>query len=121
MSSSSPPARPGDPSWPGLERDDPGLSRDRTALAWTRSALNIAASGTLIARAGFAARLDAVGLASAIAMATMALLTWRHGQTINRDRRRAGTLPSQQPWALGLLTAATLLTAAVAIVVTIAI
>ena len=81
----------------------------------------MAASGTLIARAGFAAHLDALGVASAVAMATMALLTWRHGQTIYRDRSRAGTVPRQQPGAFGALTAATLLTAAVAIVVTIAI
>ena len=51
----------------------------------------------------------------------MALLTWRHGQTIYRARGLADTFPQRQPGALGALTAATLLTAAVAIVVTIAI
>jgi hypothetical protein len=102
------------------ELDDPGQARDRTRLAWTRSALNMAGSGTLIARAGFAAHLDALGVASAIAMATMALLTWRHGWAIYRDRGVAAAFPHHQPGALGLLTAATLVTAAVAIVVTIA-
>jgi uncharacterized membrane protein YidH (DUF202 family) len=110
-----------DPPTPDPELNDPGLARDRTALAWTRSALNMAASGTLIARAGFAAHLDALGVATAIAMATMALLTWRHGQKIYRARGLASTFPPQQSGALGALTAATLLTAAVAIVVTIAI
>jgi uncharacterized membrane protein YidH (DUF202 family) len=104
---------------PGV--NDPGLARDRTRLAWTRSALNMALSGVLIARAGFAAHLDALGLASAIAMATMAMLTWRHGWAIYRKRGVAGTLPHRQPGALGLLTVATLVTAAVAIFVTIVI
>ena len=103
------------------ELRDPGLARDRTRLAWTRSALNMAASGTLIARAGFAAHLDALGVATAIAMATMAVFTWRQGQTIYDGRRLAARFPHDQQSALGLLTAATLLTAAVAIVVMIAI
>ena len=121
MSSSGSQTSPGDPPGPGPELHDPGLARDRTALAWTRSALNLAASGTLIARAGFAAHLDALGVATAIGMATIALLTWRHGQTIYRARGLADTFPQRQPGALGALTAATLLTAAIAIVVTIAI
>jgi uncharacterized membrane protein YidH (DUF202 family) len=103
------------------ELGDSGTARERTRLAWTRSALNMAASGTLIARAGFVAHLDALGVASAIAMATIALLTWRHGQAIYGDRGLAGSFPHHQPGALGLLTAATVLIAAVAIVVTIVI
>ncbi|MGB0091289.1 MAG: DUF202 domain-containing protein [Solirubrobacteraceae bacterium] len=121
MSPSGSQTSAGDPSPSGPELDDPGLARDRTALAWTRSALNMAASGTLIAHAGFAAHLDALGVATAIAMATMALLTWRHGQMIYRARGLAGTFPHQQPGALGALTAATLLTASIAIVMTITI
>lgn len=100
---------------------DPGGASERTALAWTRSSLNMAASGALIARAGFTANLDALGIATGLAMATMAYLTWRHGRTIYRQRGRAGAFPHHQPGALGLLTTATLFTAAVAIVVTIAI
>jgi len=99
----------------------PGLARDRTALAWTRSALNMAGSGVLIARAAFTANLDALGVASAIAMAIMALLIWSHGQTIYRQRGVAGTFPYHQPGALRLLTVATVLTAMVAILVTVAI
>jgi hypothetical protein len=80
----------------------------------------MAVSGTLIARAAFAAQLAALGVASAIVMATMAVLTWRHGRVIYGERGRAGAFPHHQPGALGLLTAATVLTAVVAIVVTIA-
>lgn len=103
------------------ELTDPGLARDRTALAWTRSALNVAASGALIARAGFTAHLDALGVTSAVAMATIAVMTWRHGQSLYRDRIGPVMPPLRQTVALGLLTAATLLIAAVAIIVTIAI
>jgi hypothetical protein len=63
--------------------------------------------------------LDALGVASAIAIAAIALLTWRHGQAIYRDRSPVGTYTDHQPGALGLLTAATLVIAAVAIIVTI--
>jgi len=99
----------------------PGLASDRTALAWTRSALNIAGSGILITRAAFTADLDALGVASAIAVGVVALLTWRHGQTIYGDRALEGTLAHHQPVALRWLTAATLVIGVVAIVVTVAI
>jgi uncharacterized membrane protein YidH (DUF202 family) len=99
----------------------PGLARDRTALAWTRSALNMAGSGLLISRAAFTANLRTLGVASTIVTAIMALLIWRHGQTIYRQRGLAGRFPYHQPAALGLLTVATVLTAVVAILVTVAI
>ncbi len=110
-----------EPSKAALELSDSGLARDRTALAWTRSALNMAVSGTLIARAAFTAHLSALGIASAVAMAMMALLTWRHGQAIYRERRHPGTSPRVQASEFALLTVATLLTAAVAILVSIVI
>jgi uncharacterized membrane protein YidH (DUF202 family) len=110
----------GDPAL-APELQDPGRARERTALAWTRSALNMAASGTLIARAAFAARLDVLGVAGAIAMATLAWLTWRHGREIYYGRELSGAVTHPQTRALGLLTAATLLIALVAVVVTIAI
>lgn len=81
----------------------------------------MAASGTLIARAAFAARLDALGVASAVAMATFAWLTWRHGRVIYFGRQTGGEFSRPQTHALGLLTAVTLLVATVAFVVTIAI
>jgi len=81
----------------------------------------MAVSGTLIARAGFAAHLAMLGLASAIAIAALSLLTWRHGQAIYRERRRPGIPAQIQTGELRLLTAATLLIAAIAIVVTTAI
>jgi uncharacterized membrane protein YidH (DUF202 family) len=111
----------GDAATTPPETDDPGLARERTALAWTRSALNMAASGTLIARAAFVGHLAALGVVSAIAMATLAALTWRHGRVIYHDRREPGMPPHLQTAAFGLLMAATVLIAAIAIVVTIAI
>jgi uncharacterized membrane protein YidH (DUF202 family) len=99
---------------------DPGLARDRTALAWTRSALSLLASGTLIARAAFVANLVALGIASGAAMAALALITWRHGRAIYRVRALTGPHPHHQTGALGFLTAVTLGTAIVAVVVTVA-
>jgi uncharacterized membrane protein YidH (DUF202 family) len=103
-----------------LELDDPGLSRERTALAWTRSALSMAASGTLIARAAFVGHLGALGVAAVVAMATVSALTWRHGQVIYRERHHAVMPPYAQTSAFGVLTGATVLTAAIAVIVTIA-
>jgi hypothetical protein len=80
----------------------------------------MAGSGILIARAAFVANLDALGVTSAIAMAVMALLTWRHGQAILGDRALAGARSLYQPAALRMLTAGTVLIGAVAIVVTVA-
>ncbi len=100
--------------------NDPGFARDRTALAWTRSALNMAVSGTLIARAAFAAHLAVLGTASAVAMAMMAMFTWRHGQAIYRGRRDPGASPRLQIRAFVLLTVATVLTATIGILVSIA-
>ncbi len=97
------------------------MATDRTALAWTRSALNMAASGTLIARAAFAAGLDVLGVACAVAMATSAWLTWRHGRVIYYGRQMAGQFTRPQTHALALLTGATLLVAGLAVAVTIAI
>jgi hypothetical protein len=98
--------------------DDHGLARERTALARTRSALNIAASGTLIARAAFVEHLSVLGVVTAVAMATLSALTWRHGQVIYRQRHPPGMTPHVQTSALGLLTAATVLIAAIAVIVT---
>jgi len=100
--------------------DRPTLAPHRTALAWTRSALNMAGSGILIARAAFMADLDVLGVICAIAMAVMALLTWRHGQTILSDRGLAGARSDHQAAALRRLTAGTVLVGVVAIVVTVA-
>jgi uncharacterized membrane protein YidH (DUF202 family) len=111
----------GDAATPPPATDDPGLARERTALAWTRSALNMAASGTLIARAAFVGHLAALGVVIAIAMATLAALTWRHGRVIYHERREPGMPAHLQTVAFGLLMAATGSIAAIAIVVTIAI
>lgn len=100
---------------------DPGLARDRTALAWTRSSLNMAASGTLIVRAAFTARLDVLAVVIAVAAAVLAWLTWRHGRVIYFGRQTVGEFTRPQTRAVVLLTGATLLIAIVAIVVTIAI
>jgi hypothetical protein len=80
----------------------------------------MAGSGILIARAAFMANLDALGVISAIAMAVMALLTWRHGQALLGDRGLAGARSRYQPAAARMLTAGTVAIGAVAIVVTVA-
>ena len=106
---------------PPPDTDDPGLARERTALAWTRSALTMAASGVLIARAAFVGHLAALGVVSAVAMAILSALTWRNGQAIYRERREPWMPQRLQTTAFGLLTAATVLIAVIAIVVTVAI
>ena len=98
---------------------DPGLARDRTALAWTRSALSMLAIGTLIARAAFEADLDAIAVIAAIATLALALVTWRQGNSLYRERAVKSSEPHHQPGALGFLMSTTLLIAVVALVVTI--
>ena len=97
------------------------MARERTVLAWTRSALNVAGSGTLIARAAFAANLDAIGIACALATAVLAFTTWRHGRMLYRIRELPEEASQPQTVACGRLTAATLLIGAAATAVTIAI
>ena len=107
---------------PPPDTDDPGLARERTALAWTRSALTMAASGVLIARAAFVGHLPELGVVSAAAMAILVRARrGGSGQVIYRDRREPWMPQRLQTAAFGLLTAATVLIAAIAIVVTIAI
>jgi uncharacterized membrane protein YidH (DUF202 family) len=98
---------------------DPGLARDRTALAWTRSALSMLVIGTLIARAAFEADLDVLGVIAALGTLALALLTWRQGNVLYRERALASSQPHHQPGALGVLMSATLVIAVVALVVTI--
>jgi len=106
---------------PPPDQDDPGLARERTALAWTRSALTMAASGVLVARAAFVGDLPELGVVIAVAMATLSVLTWRNGQAIYRERREPSMPQRLQTTAFGVLTVATVLVAATAIVVTVAI
>ncbi len=81
----------------------------------------MAASGVLIARAAFVGHLAWLGVVSAVAIGTLSALTWRHGQFIYRERRERAMPQHLQTAAFGLLTAATVLIAAIAIVVTIVI
>ncbi len=81
----------------------------------------MAASGVLIARAAFVGHLPELGVLSAVAMAILSALTWRNGQAIYRERRQPWMPQRLQTAAFGLLTAATVLIAAISIVVTIAI
>jgi uncharacterized membrane protein YidH (DUF202 family) len=98
---------------------DPGLARDRTALAWTRSALSMLAIGTLIARAAVEANLDVLAVIAGIATLTLALVTWRQGNSLYRERAVSSSEPHHQPGALGFLMSTTLLIAVVALVVTV--
>jgi len=98
---------------------DPGLARDRTALAWTRSALSMLAIGTLIARAAFDADLDVLGVIAALGTVGLALLTWRQANVLYRERALDTAEPHHQPGALGVLMAATVVIAVVALIVTI--
>ena len=50
----------------------------------------MAAIGTLIARGAFEGHLDALGVASAIALAALSGLTWNRGRIIYRERREPG-------------------------------
>jgi len=81
----------------------------------------MAGSGVLIARAAFTANLDLLGVAIAIAIAALAFLTWRHGRVIYERRRRPGMASALQTREFTFLTTATVLIAALAIAVTIAI
>jgi uncharacterized membrane protein YidH (DUF202 family) len=100
-------------------RFDPGLARDRTALAWTRSALSMLAIGTLIARAAFEGDLDVLGVIAAVGTLALALLTWRQGNVLYRERAVDSSQPHHQPGALGFLMSATLVISVVALIVTI--
>jgi uncharacterized membrane protein YidH (DUF202 family) len=120
LSSGGPPDPTGQPVAPHAAAAR-GLAGERTSLAWIRSAIGLAAIGVLIARAAFNAHLDVLGVLFAIGMATIAALTWRHARSADRRRAPADEQSVPRPQALGLLTAATVVTAGVALVVTLAI
>ena len=113
------PARSSIGTSPNATQFDPGLARDRTALAWTRSALSMLAIGTLIARAAFEADLDVLAAIAALGTLALALLTWRQGNALYRERAVDSSQPHHQPGALGFLVSVTLLIAFVALVVTV--
>lgn len=76
-------------------------------------------SAVLIGRAGFTAHMEAVGLITGLMMTLVAWFTWLYGHTIYQERRLSTAHTRHEPAALALLTAATMLTAAVAIVLTV--
>jgi hypothetical protein len=80
----------------------------------------MAGNGVLIARAAFTAHVVALGVAIGAVMSVIAVAAWRHGLETYSDRRLQSAGVRHQAEALRLLTAATLLTATVAIVVTLA-
>lgn len=98
---------------------DPGLAGDRTALAWRRSALSMVGTAVLVGRAGFTAHLEAVGLITGLIMTLVAWFTWLYGHTIYQERRLSTVHTHHQSTALAILTAATMLTGAVAIALTV--
>jgi putative membrane protein len=105
----------------GAELDDPGLAPERTALAWTRSALSIAAGGALIARAWLSAHQDVLGVVVAIVTVVVTLAVWHHGQETYAEPGLLPASPRRESAALAGLTTATLVTALLAIIVTLAV
>ena len=103
------------------ELNDPGQARERTSLAWTRSGLSIAVSGALIVRACLSAHHDALGILIALIMTILTLLIWRHGQTTYAEPGPSDAVRARQNGVLAGLTTATLFTALVAIIVTLAV
>jgi uncharacterized membrane protein YidH (DUF202 family) len=101
--------------------DDPGLARERTSLAWTRSGLSIAASGALIVRGCLSAHLDALGIVIAVVMAIVAVVVWRHGQQTYAEPGLSAPDRRRQSRVLAGLTIATVFTALLAIIVTLAV
>jgi hypothetical protein len=101
--------------------DDPGLARERTGLAWTRSALSVAASGALIARACLSAHLDVLGTLIAILMGVLTLVVWRSGQETQAEPGPPDAVLRRQAGALAGLTTVTMVTALLAIIVTLAV
>jgi type VI protein secretion system component VasK len=81
----------------------------------------MAASGVLIARAAFVGDLPVLGVVSALGMTILSALTWRNGQAIYRERREPWRPEHRQAAAFGVLTAVTVLIAAIAIVVSVVI
>jgi len=75
--------------------------------------------GTLIARAAFDADLDVLGVIAAFGTLGLALLTWRQGNVLYRERALDTSEPHHQPGALGVLMSATVMIAVVALIVTI--
>jgi uncharacterized membrane protein YidH (DUF202 family) len=92
--------------------DEPyGAARERTGLAWQRSASSLLALGGVVL--SVSAHRDAPALlAVSAALLAVAGAAWRHGH-----RAYARAEVSAHPRALGLLTAATTLSALVAAVV----
>ena len=79
----------------------------------------MAAIGALIARAAFERQLDALAIASALALAALSALTWDRGRVIYRLRREPGAQVVLETETFWLLTLATVGIAVLAIVVTV--
>ena len=77
------------------------------------------AIGALIARAAFNADVDVLGVITALGTLALALVTWREGNVVYRERERDTSQAHHQPGALGFLMAATLVIALVALIVAI--
>jgi hypothetical protein len=79
-----------------------------------RSALSMLACAGLVARAGASGHDVGLGLAAAVVLVAVAVVTWRHGEMVGRQP--AIRVPTQMR-AFRLLTVSTLLVAAVSLVV----
>jgi uncharacterized membrane protein YidH (DUF202 family) len=99
----STPARP-TPS-DDIEDRDPGLARERTDLAWTRTAISFIALGTAMLRTNTIAGVLVIAAGAAV---------WLMGHLSARSTRRADHHPERKR-TVQLITAATTLTAIVAL------
>jgi uncharacterized membrane protein YidH (DUF202 family) len=94
-----------------------GLAVERTALAWNRSGLAVVAIGAVLARAAAEAGHAVAGVICAAVLALAGGGVWAFGVFAYSNRRRGQSLDaSRQRTALRLISAVTVLCAALAFV-----
>jgi uncharacterized membrane protein YidH (DUF202 family) len=92
---------------------DRGLARERTALAWSRSALSLAALGALLVRIGAETGTGIVAYPLGVLVMSAAGVAWLSGRS---GLGPGGRLRLRRTLALRLIAAATIVTAAFALV-----
>lgn len=102
------------------KRERPVLAEQRTALAWSRSSLAIVAIAILLARAGVVGGEPELGFGGAAVLVALAAFVWRAGE-LELARRLAADVGGRHVRRdrLLLLPAAAVVSAVVALVVTV--